>query len=199
MFTNPRPVFRLLNVADTATILRRSMLGLAAAGILATALELATLRHWTTTTQLIPWFVLGVLAIGVLVLVVGPSPGMIRVVRTIALVAAISGLYGLYIHVQSNYDAAILDYHYTDRWPNMSLISKLWAASTGQVGPSPVMAPAVLSQCAICLALATFRHPRLAGAGAPAPAPVTQNATVMLGAQVVSMNGDSSRIPSPVE
>ena len=33
---------------------------------------------------------------------------------------------------------------------------------TGQVGPSPVMAPAVLSQVAICLALATFRHPLLA-------------------------------------
>jgi hypothetical protein len=63
---------------------------------------------------------------------------------------------------KTGYDAAILDYNYTERWPQMSLISKLWAAGTGQVGPSPVMAPAVLSQCAICLALATFRHPALA-------------------------------------
>jgi hypothetical protein len=90
-----------------------------------------------------------------------PTRKVIRVVQVIAGLAAVAGLYGLYIHVQSNYDAAILDYHYTDRWPTMSFVSKLWAASSGKVGPSPVMAPAVLSQCAICLALATFRHPSL--------------------------------------
>ena len=117
MFTNLRPVSRLVNVADTATILRRAMLGLAAAGIVATLVELATLRHWTTTTQLIPWFVLGVLAVGVLIVALGGSRQMIHVVRFIALAAAIGGLYGLYIHVKANYDAAILDYHYTDRWP----------------------------------------------------------------------------------
>ncbi len=147
---------------DTATVLRTSMLGLAAAGIIATTVELATLRHWTTTTQLIPWIVLGVLAIGVGTLALCRSRRMVQIVRLIACIAAISGLYGLYIHVQSNYDAAILDYHYTDRWPTMSLGSRVWAAGTGQVGPSPVMAPAVLSQVGICLALATFRHPRLA-------------------------------------
>lgn len=161
MFTSFRPAASLASVADTATFLRRSMLGLAAAGIVATLVELATLRHWTTTTQLVPWLVLAVLAIGVIVVAVRPSPRTIRVVRAVALVTAVSGLYGLYIHVVSNYDAAILDYHYTDRWPHMSLLSKFWAAGTGEVGPSPVMAPAVLSQCAICLALATFRHPRL--------------------------------------
>ncbi len=147
---------------DTATVLRTSLLALAAVGIIATAVELATLRHWTTTTQLIPWIVLGVLAIGVGTLAVCRSRRMIQFVRLIACIAAVGGLYGLYIHVQSNYDAAILDYHYTDRWPTMSLASKVWAAGTGQVGPSPVMAPAVLSQVGICLALATFRHPLLA-------------------------------------
>jgi hypothetical protein len=170
MFTNLRPVSNRLNDADTATVLRRSMLGLAAVGIIATTVELATLRHWTSTTQLIPWVVLGVLALGVAVLAFGGSRRTVRIVQIIAVLAAISGLYGLFIHVQANYDAAILDYRYTDRWPQMSLMSKIWAASTGQVGPSPVMAPAVLTQCGICLALATFRHPLLARSEAPAVA-----------------------------
>ena len=162
MLPSMRSVSRIVAVLDTATILRRSMLALAAAGVVATTVELATLRHWTTTTQLIPWVVLGVLAVGVAALIVFPSRQIIRVVRVIAFLAILSGLYGLFIHVKANYDAAILDYHFTDRWPNMSLVSRVWAASTGQVGPSPVMAPAVLSQVAVCLALATLRHPRLA-------------------------------------
>jgi hypothetical protein len=188
---------RLVNVGDTATILRRSMLALAAAGIVATTVELATLRHWTTTTQLIPWMVLGVLAIGVLIVAFGGSRQMIRIVRFIALVAAISGLYGLYIHVKANYDAAILDYHYTDRWPQMSLMSRLWAAGSGQVGPSPVMAPAVLSQCAISLALATFRHPRLVSARARSAE--SAEATNIVNDPIGSLNNEPSRIPSPVE
>ena len=198
MFTNLRPVSRLVNVADTATILRRSMLGLAAAGIVATTVELATLRHWTTTTQLIPWMVLAVLAVGVLIVALGGSRQMIRVVRFIALLATISGIYGLYIHVKANYDAAVLDYHFTDRWPQMSLTSKLWAASTGQVGPSPVMAPAVLSQCAVCLALATFRHPKLVASRARREA-VAESTSVASDSPVGSLNGEPARIPSTVE
>ena len=198
MFSNLRSVSRLVNVADTAMILRRSMLGLAAAGILATAVELATLRHWTTATQLIPWFILGVLAIGVLIVALGGSRQMIRVAQFVALVSAIGGLYGLYIHVKANYDAAILDYHYTDKWPTMSLTSKLWAAGSGQVGPSPVMAPAVLSQIGICLALATFRHPRLVSSSARAGA-AAQAAEVLFDDPVGSLNSEPSRIPSSVE
>lgn len=192
---NVRSVSRLVNVTDTATILRRSMLGLAAAGIIATALELATLRHWTTTTQLIPWFVLGICTIGVLIVGFG-SRQMIRVVRFTALVGAIGGLYGLFIHVQSNYDAAILDYRYTDRWPTMSLTSKLWAASTGQVGPSPVMAPAVLTQIGVCMFLSTIRHPRLVGAGQDAPA--VARAT-LADVSAPSTADSPSMVPSPVE
>lgn len=191
---NVRSVSRLVNVTDTATILRRSMLGLAAAGIIATTVELATLRHWTTTTQIIPWLVLAVCAIGVLIIGFG-SRQMIRIVRVVALLGAAGGLYGLFIHIQSNYDAAILDYKYTDRWPHMSLTSKLWAASTGQVGPSPVMAPAVLSQIGVSMALATFRHPRLVGAGRDAPA--TARAT--LDEPITPLAGEFSRVPTTVD
>ena len=194
MFSNLRPVSRLVNVADTATILRRSMLALAAAGIAATTVELATLRHWTTTTQLIPWMVLGVLTIGVLIVALGGSRQMIRIVRFLALVAALSGGYGLYIHVKANYDTAILDFHFTDRWPHMSLMSKLWAAGSGQVGPSPVMAPAVLSQVAVCLALATFRHPKLVSARTRSSA-TAEDATVMVTDSIGSLTEPVGSLP----
>ena len=197
MFKNLRPVSRPVTVADTATILRRSMLALAAVGIIATAVELATLRHWTTTTQLIPWLVLGVLGIGVLIMVVAPSRQMIRIVRAIAVIAAISGLYGLYIHVKANYDAAILDFHFTDRWPHMSLASKVWAAGSGQVGPSPVMAPAVLSQCAVCLSLATLHHPKLVAFRARGT--TTENVTPSIDSPMGSSLATPARIPSVVE
>ncbi len=162
MATSMRSDSRRIDVVDTATILRRAMLALAAAGVVATTLELATLRHWTTTTQIIPWIVLAVLGVGIVAMALGASPRVIRVVRLIACLAIVGGLYGLFTHVQSNYHAAILDHNFTDRWPDMSLAAKLWAAGTGEVGPSPVMAPAVLSQCAVCLALCTLRHPRRA-------------------------------------
>ena len=197
MFKNLEPMSQVVNVADTATILRRSLLGLTAAGIVATAVELATLRHWTTTTQLIPWLVLAVLIVGVLIVGFGPSRQMIRVVRAIAVVAALSGLYGLYIHVKSNYDAAILDFHFTDRWAHMSLMSKVWAAGTGQVGPSPVLAPAVLSQCAVCLALATLRHPKLTSTRVRSIAPETS--MVLINDPIGSLNSESARLPSSVE
>jgi hypothetical protein len=188
-------VKRLVNVSDTATILRRSMLGLAAAGILATAGELATLRHWTTTLQLIPWFVLAVCAIGVLIIAFGGSRQMIRVVRFICIAGVVGGLYGVFDHIKENYDAAILDYHYTDRWPHMSLISKLWAAGSGSVGPAPVLAPAVLTQIALCMALATLHHPKLVGAGHAAPAV----ARATLAESAPSLNGEPMPVPSTVE
>ena len=110
---------------------------------------------------------------------------------------ALSGLYGLYIHVKANYDAAILDFHFTDRWPHMSLMSKVWAAGTGQVGPSPVMAPAVLSQCAVCLALATLRHPRLSSARVRPTA--SETSTVLINDSIGSLNDESARLPSSVD
>jgi hypothetical protein len=139
--------------------------------------------------------VLGVCTLGVLVLAFSRSRQMVRIVQLIAVIGAVGGLYGLFIHIQSNYDAAILDYHYTDRWPTMSLTSKLWAAASGKVGPSPVMAPAVLSQIAICMALATFRHPRLVGPGREAPA----RARAILSETAPTYHADPSPVPSPID
>lgn len=154
-----------MNESELIALFRRALIWLAAAGVVGTAIELAALRHWKSFEQIIPWLVLGILAIGVAAIAIRPSPARLKVVGVLAGVAAIGGLYGVITHVKNNYDAAILDYRYTDRWPTMSLPSKLWAAASGQVGPSPLLAPAILAQVAFCLWLATVHHPAKTAAG----------------------------------
>lgn len=132
---------------------RRAFLAVAAVSAVGTALELAALRHWDGVEQLIPWAVLTVVAAGIVVAVAGPTRD--RVARVLAAIGLVGGLYGVITHISSNYDAAPLDYKYTDRWPTMSFVSKVWHAASGAVGPAAVLAPGALSLCGLCLLLAT--------------------------------------------
>lgn len=150
----------------TADFLRRCFLGLAVAATAGTAAELALTRHWTSATQLIPWFALGALAAGAALLVVRPRPGSVRVVRVLAVVVTLTALVGVYEHVLANYHAAPLDFRYESKWAAMSAGSRWWAAMSQSVGPSPTLAPAVLAQAACCLLLATLGHPATAGTAA---------------------------------
>ena len=45
-----------------------------------------------------------------------------------------------------------------------------WAAASGQVGPAPLLAPAVLAQIGLCVLLACWAHPAVRSAG-PRPVP----------------------------
>ena len=63
--------------------------------------------------------------------------------------------FGIFEHVKANYDAGPLDRRYAARWETMSEPSRWWTAASGGVGPSPPLAPAVMAQAALCLALAT--------------------------------------------
>ena len=146
--------------ADPAALLRKALLVLAAVAVVGTAIDLATLRHWSKSIQLVPWFVLGGLAIAIALAAI-PSPVTIRVARTIAIAAVLCAVFGVYEHVKSNYDVAPLDYRYTDRWPTMSSWSRWWAAANKSVGPSPPLAPAVLLYGSLCVLFATIRHPVL--------------------------------------
>lgn len=146
--------------SDAAGLLRKALLALAAVAVVGTAIDLATLRHWSQSIQLIPWFVLGGLAIAIALAAI-PLPLTIRVARAIAVVAVLCAVFGVYEHVKSNYDVAPLDYRYTDRWPTMSSWSRWWAAANKSVGPSPPLAPAVLLYGSLCVLFATIRHPVL--------------------------------------
>jgi hypothetical protein len=149
----------------TATLLRWCFAGLAAAGVVGTAIELALSRHWRSTVQLIPWAALAAVVVGLLLLAVRPRRGTMRVVRGLALAVVLTSAFGIFEHTLANYDAAPLDFRYTDRWATMSTTSKWWTAASQTVGPSPTLAPGVLAQSALCLLFATIGHPGRAARG----------------------------------
>lgn len=142
----------------TAHTLRAAFLWLAAASAVGTAIELATIRHWRSFEQVVPWMVLAVLALGIGIVALRPSRSNVIVVRVLAAMAMAGGLFGIVEHIRANYGSAVLDYRYTERWPTMSVMSKLWAASSGAMGPSPILAPGILLMCAACLCLATLQR-----------------------------------------
>ena len=146
----------------TVDLLRRCFLALAVVATAGTAVELALSRHWATAVQLIPWYAVGGLALGAVLLIARPRPFAVRAVRLLAVVVVLSALYGIYQHVLANYHAGPLDFRYESKWAAMSAGSRWWAAISESVGPSPTLAPAVMAQAAVCLLLATLGHPALA-------------------------------------
>ncbi|MEA2972146.1 MAG: hypothetical protein QOG82_604 [Actinomycetota bacterium] len=147
---------------DPARPLRLGLLLLAGLGTAGTALELAVLRHWGSTIQLVPWAAVIATAVAVAAMAVRPSSRTVRIVRWVAVALCLVAAFGTYEHVLSNYHAAPLDFRFATRWPTMSAPARWWAAASGAVGPSPALAPAVLAQSALCLLLACVRHPALA-------------------------------------
>ncbi|MBI1845019.1 MAG: hypothetical protein HYR89_10495 [Actinobacteria bacterium] len=142
------------------TLLRRALLGLAVAGIGGTAAELIMLRHWDGAEQLVPWAALAVMSALVGVVVARPTGSVLKVARVIALVAACSGAYGLIGHAEANFHAGPLDAVYGPKWATMTSAARWWTAGTGGVGPSPPLAPAILTQIALSIFFATHAYPR---------------------------------------
>ena len=147
------------SASDPTAAFRRYLLVLAALGVVGTGAELAMLRHWTTTVQLVPWFALGAVAVAVAALWLRPSRRTVLLARILAVAVSLAALFGMWEHVRGNYDAGPLDRRYTYTWDTMSSTTRWWKAVTKSVGPSPMLAPAVLVQASLCLLFATRRHP----------------------------------------
>ncbi len=94
-------------------------------------------------------------------IVVRPSRATALTARWTGLLLAASGLYGAIDHISTNVSAGALDAQYSARWETMSTVGRWWAATNGGVGPAPTLAPLVLAQIGLCLALATVGHPVL--------------------------------------
>ena len=138
--------------------LRRGLLALAGAGIVGTAAELAITRHWESATQLIPWVALALIGAALVAVVARPRRATVLAARWTGLALTAAGTYGVIDHIASNVSAGPLDAQYGARWDSMSTIAHWWAAANGGVGPAPTLAPAILAQIGICLALATIGH-----------------------------------------
>lgn len=165
---------------DQSDRFRRIFLGLAAATIVGTAAELASLRHWDGTDQLIPWVTLAILATAVVVQWLRPTPTVTLASRVIGGACVAAGLFGAWEHIHSNYETALLDFRYANTWATMSALDRWWTAASGGVGPSPALAPMILALSGLCLVFATVglpagrRSDQEVSAGAPAtPAEVS--------------------------
>ncbi len=146
---------------DSAPLLRRGLLALAALGLAGTTVELVFLRHWSGPTQLIVWPGVIVLGIGLALMALRPSRGAVRAVQMLALMAVAVALTGMVLHVHENLDAGPLDRVFAATWDGLAALDQWWLAITGGVGPAPVLAPGALAEIALALLLATVRHPGL--------------------------------------
>ncbi len=165
MATSPlEPLMPDVTSNAEASLLHRCLIALSALAAGGTAFELVLLRHWDNGLELIPLVSLAALGAAIAILVTGRGRrGAVRTARVIAAVVATSGAIGVLIHVRSTYEAAPLDFRYSDSWPTTAEPVRWLLAATDTVAPSPTLAPAALTFAALALLAATLRHPALAG------------------------------------
>jgi hypothetical protein len=145
----------------SACLLRRGLLGLAALTTLGIAVELAADRHWTQPLQLVAWGASVVLAAAIALLLGSTTRRRTRVAQFLALAVLLSGALGVWAHVAANYEAGPLDFQFADSWDSLAEATRWWLALSKTVGPAPPFAPGALGQAALCVLLATVRHPAL--------------------------------------
>lgn len=141
-----------------SVLVRRALVALTAAGILAAAFELYGERHWNGPEQLVPWVALGVLAVAT-ALALLPGRGTTSTVRVLALLVLGASAYGVIEHVLVNHGSGALDQRFADTWDSLPALTRWWYAASKEVGPAPTLAPGVLGQTAVLLLLATVGGP----------------------------------------
>ena len=146
---------------DDASVLRRSLVGLALIATCGLTAELLVERHWGTPIRLVPWFALIALAYAALLLMRRPTAATVRRARLLAGAVMIAAVVGVALHINENYVAGPLDQRYEQLWAGMSEVERWWAAFSKAVGPAPTFAPAALALVALVLLVATQRHPAL--------------------------------------
>ena len=156
-----------------AEVLRLGIVTLVTLGIVGTTVELLFLGHFGSVGQSVVWPAIAALTVGVVGVARYPSARTIAAARWIAIVVALVALVGIWFHVQENLAAGPLDRKYAATWDTLPALDQWWLASTGGVGPAPILAPSVLLQLGLGLLLSTVRHPALAELGAAARAPVS--------------------------
>ncbi len=143
---------------DTTALIRGALYALTVIGILATAFELGTERHWQSPEQLIPWVALGALSVAT-VLALLPSRTARVTARILAIGVLGASIYGVLDHIAVNHNSGPLDQRYAETWDSLPATQQWWYAATKTVGPAPTLAPGVLGQTALLLLLAGLARP----------------------------------------
>ena len=154
------PPSRVPRTATSAEeLLRRALLWLASVATLGTALELVLLRHWDNPLELIPFVAIAAVSVAIVLVGRRPTARSVAAARVLGSLVLATSVFGVFVHVRANYEAAPLDFRYTASWPTTPEPLRWLLAATDTVGPSPSLAPAAIAFIALALLLATLRHP----------------------------------------
>lgn len=141
---------------STQTRLRKAILVLGALSAIATAIELALERHWQQGTQLIPWVSLAIVLIAIVLAARARSFTSVNLARGLAMLVMLTALFGIWEHIQANFDSGELDQRYSAVWDTLPVTQRWWLAMSKSVGPAPPIAPAATAYAAICVIIATI-------------------------------------------
>jgi hypothetical protein len=131
---------------------RLFLLGMAGLIFASTLIELILQEHTGEPAQLIPFLLCGLGILALIVVLMRPQRGPLRVLQGVMGLCLLGSALGLYEHIQANLGFAL------EIQPN---------AAAGQVlaetltGAAPMLAPGMLAIAALLALAATYRHPGL--------------------------------------
>jgi hypothetical protein len=120
---------------------------LAAALYVGTVLELLAVKHYDSRLQLLPFALCGIGLLAIAVAWAKPGRKAVLVTRLVMLAIAAGSLWGVYAHIEGNYEFA------REIRPRESTSAHLRSAISGR---DPLMAPGILAFGAIVTVAATF-------------------------------------------
>jgi hypothetical protein len=135
---------------DTAQILRRVVLAIITFGLFGTVAELLLMGHYKELTQWPPLILLGLTALGIILMIRLPNPTTLRLFRWLMVIVAASALAGLYFHLHGNVEFK------QETHPELAGLPLYWQALKGGI---PVLAPGMMAQLGLLGVAFTFKHP----------------------------------------
>ncbi len=137
---------------STAQILRRIILGIIFIGTVGAVVELFFIGHYKEFTQWPPFILLGLTAIGVILMTRNPSPRMVQLFRWLMVIVALSSLAGIFFHLKGNVEFKM------ETKPDLKGLTLLWKSMLGGI---PILAPGIMAQIGMLGLGYTFKHPNL--------------------------------------
>lgn len=144
---------------ETSSVLRRILLAILAFGIVGLVPELLLLEHVKSPTQLIPFALLVLMAVGVGLVYFRPNRTNLRLFQVLMILVALGSLMGVWEHLEGNLE------YVRELSPTLSGLPLLWKALHKG---APVLAPGMMLQMALLGLAFTFRHPAWGKRGARA-------------------------------
>jgi predicted membrane channel-forming protein YqfA (hemolysin III family) len=137
---------------STAQVLRRTLLGVISFGVIGTLTELFLMGHYKEATQWPPLILLALTAVGIVMMIINPTPRNVKLFRWLMVVVAVSSLVGIFFHLKGNIEFKL------ETKPDLAGLTLLWKSIRGGI---PVLAPGMMAHVGLLGIAYTFRHPNM--------------------------------------